>query len=184
MIKIAIRCHENQNFNTALGILSGLNLVSVSRLKATWEVGFVLIQLVEPKRMKQLTVLEDLFAPMGNYKKYRAIAETVDTTRPHIPIFSLLLKDIFFIHEGNPTFQDGVLINLSKFNSIIQKINKFFQFTKQEYTMKDGMVSYSAEEYCANLRTLKEQALYKYSCLCEPKEGDETLKLRSKWMQD
>jgi hypothetical protein len=37
-IKIANYCFKLNNFNTTLAIVSGLNLVSVSRLKATWEV--------------------------------------------------------------------------------------------------------------------------------------------------
>jgi hypothetical protein len=40
LIKIANHCLKLNNYNTALAIVSGLNLVSVSRLKATWEVKF------------------------------------------------------------------------------------------------------------------------------------------------
>jgi hypothetical protein len=38
-IKIANKSFKQNNFNTALEIVSGLNLVAVSRLKTTWEVG-------------------------------------------------------------------------------------------------------------------------------------------------
>jgi hypothetical protein len=37
-IKIANMCFKMNNFNSTLEIISGLNLVAVSRLKASWEV--------------------------------------------------------------------------------------------------------------------------------------------------
>ena len=38
LVKIAYKCFEINNFNSALAIVSGLNVVSVGRLKETWEV--------------------------------------------------------------------------------------------------------------------------------------------------
>ena len=176
-IKIGCKLFKLNNFNTTMGIVSGLNLMPISRLKMTWEQ-------VDPKRTKQLNTLEETLSPMGNYKNYRLLLDDIDPTRPCIPILSTFLKDLLFANDGNPNFVDKTdLINLSKFVSIMTRIRKFCNFSHNQYVLKlDGNNQAMTEEYCKHLRTLKDAALYKYSCLCEPKNGDDSLALRSKWM--
>ncbi|KAJ2994047.1 hypothetical protein HDV02_001900 [Globomyces sp. JEL0801] len=98
-IKIAKTCLKLNNFNSTLAIVSGLNVVAVSRLKATWEI-------IDPKRQKQLTMIEEILSPSGNYKTYRNTIDELDVTKPCIPVFSLLLKDLLFTSDGNSTFTD------------------------------------------------------------------------------
>ena len=176
-IKIGCKLFKLNNFNTTMGIVSGLNLMPISRLKATWEQ-------VDPKRTKQLNTLEETLSPMGNYKNYRTLLEDIDATRPCIPILSTFLKDLLFANDGNPTFVEKTdLINISKFISIMTRIRKFCNFSQNPYVLKhENTGSNLTEDYCKALRTLKDPALYKYSCLCEPKNGDDSLALRSKWM--
>ncbi len=139
--------------------------------------------------MKQLQALEDALSPIGNYKQYRSMIETFDTNNPHIPILSLLLKDLLFSQDGNPTYLNSPpeksqrLINIPKFEAIFQRMVKFWTSHQVRYNFKKPRSSVTAvEDYCANLRALKEQPLYKYSLLCEPKSGDDVLRLREKWM--
>ena len=180
-IKIANHCFKLNNFNTTMAIVSGLNLNSVSRLKQTWE-------LVEPKKKKQLERLEEIMTPLGNYKAYRAYVAEMDANCPHIPVVSLMLKDLLFAHDGNPTIlpdkETKTLINYSKLKSIYDRVSIFSKLhhAKTFQIPKDTPGFNIAEEYCQNLRRLNEQQLYKYSLLCEPKVGDEHLNLRGKWM--
>jgi hypothetical protein len=139
--------------------------------------------------MKQLHALEDLMSPVGNYKAYRATYEERDQSKPSIPVLSLLLKDLLFANDGNPTYLNNTedksmrLINISKLKSIYGRISQFTTGNRLKSYIIDRSTSViTAEDYCANLRALKEQALYKYSCLCEPKSGDDVLRLRAKWM--
>ncbi|KAJ3324440.1 hypothetical protein HDV06_006851 [Boothiomyces sp. JEL0866] len=184
IIKLAGKCHKMNNFNSLIAIVSGLNLVSVSRLKASWEN-------VEQKRMKQLQMLEDLTTPVGNYKVLRAAIEELDTGKTYIPVLSLLLKDLFFMNEGNNTFLNATpdmekaerTINLEKITLIYTHIVNFTNLASSPLSIKrDTSGMQLAEEYCSNLRALKEAPLYKYSCLCEAKSGDDQLRLRDKWM--
>lgn len=139
--------------------------------------------------MKQLHALEDLMSPVGNYKAYRTIYEERDQSKPSIPVLSLLLKDLLFANDGNPTYLNNPedkamrLINISKLKSIYGRISQFTAASQlKSYVMERTHSVVAAEDYCSSLRALKEQALYKYSCLCEPKSGDDVLRLRAKWM--
>ena len=176
-IKIACKLFKLNNFNTTMGIVSGLNLMPVSRLKLTWEQ-------VDQKRTKQLNTLEETLSPMGNYKNYRVLLDDIDPSCPCIPILSIFLKDLLFANDGNSNFQEKTdLINISKFTTIMSRIMKFCAFSQNSYLLKmDGNNTGLTEDYCRALRTLKDAPLYKYSCLCEPKNGDDSLILRSKWM--
>jgi hypothetical protein len=141
--------------------------------------------------MKQLAAIEETLHPGGNYKNYRSLMEEYDQTKPYVPIISLFLKDLFFANDGNPTFLAGKtdatikMINLPKFESIFQRVKTFCQNKKNLVSFKKTTQPYiAAEDYFKSIRALKEQALYKYSCLCEPKDGDDNLKLRQKWMNE
>jgi hypothetical protein len=133
--------------------------------------------------MKTLHALEDLMTPLGNYKAYRSMMEDFDTSKPHIPIISLLLKDLLFGNDGNPTFVSPGMVNWEKLTNLYQRCKEVCK-KRASYTAPVGLVDLvPCMEYCRSLRSLKEQALYKYSCLCEPKSGDDVLRLREKWMK-
>jgi hypothetical protein len=136
--------------------------------------------------MKQLAELETLMSPTNNYKTYRAELEELiqDPAKPSfIPVLGLFLKDLLFLNDGNPKMlsneQNVALLNVDKLLVLYTKITSVTQGASGSSTTDDKNVYIS---YCANLRALKEQALYKYSTLCEPKEGDDVLRLREKWM--
>ncbi|KAI8907229.1 ras guanine nucleotide exchange factor domain-containing protein [Gorgonomyces haynaldii] len=182
-IKIAKECRKLNNFNSTMAIVSGLNLVSVSRLKSTWEQ-------VDPKRGKQLAELESFLSPAGNYKNYRQQLSELDALEFKIPILSLFVKDLFFTNDGNPQYTDKVdekslkLINLDKLIGLYKKASSFCLEQRRSPPAKPPGDYQEANNAVHNMRALKEQPLYKYSLLCEPKQGDnETLRLREKWMQ-
>ena len=186
MIKTANECKKLRDYNAVFAIVSGLNLVSVSRLKVTWEA-------VDPRRVKHLRDLEAFVSPTGNYKVYRQAVEALDPREYRIPIISLFLKDLFFMNEGNPKYIEVVesmdkakkLINMEKlFNSY----DKVVVFCNTKFNPPLDPSAHTSEanarSLVENMKTLKESALYKYSCLCEAKSGDAEVNLRSKWMTE
>lgn len=143
---------------------------------------------MEPKRLKQLHELENFLSPQGNYKLYRAALEELEPTALRIPILHLFIKDLLFTSDGNPKYLETEvpvsepllkLINFQKLKLIYEKVIEFCKLHTCKYTIPQ--VSEEAKEMTSTMRCLKEQQLYKYSCLCEPKVGD-TENLRGKWM--
>ncbi|KAG0266652.1 hypothetical protein BG011_001499 [Mortierella polycephala] len=93
-IEVAKICRSLNNLHTAMFIISALTSTPVRRLASTW-------RLVSSKDMETLKGLETLLDPSGNMRCYRqAIAEAEAPTIPFLPI---LLKDITFILDGNPS---------------------------------------------------------------------------------
>ncbi|KAI8925780.1 ras guanine nucleotide exchange factor domain-containing protein [Entophlyctis helioformis] len=213
-IRIAKECRKLNNYGTLMAIVSGLNLVAVSRLKATWET-------VDARRVKQLGEMEGLLSPMSNFRTYRALLDELEeeayktralaggvggaggvsgaggaggaggaTPKPYVPILSLFLKDLLFMNDGNPKMTESGCINVDKLRTLYGRILQLLMAQETGYGQLSGVGSGGAAMastvavYCSTMRSLKEQALYKYSCLCEPKQGDtDSLRLREKWMQ-
>ncbi|KAF9908440.1 hypothetical protein EC991_009793 [Linnemannia zychae] len=93
-IEVAKICRNLNNLHTSMFIISALTSKPVRRLSSTWK-------LVSSRDMETLKGLEALMDPSGNMRCYRqAIAEAEAPTIPFLPI---LLKDITFILDGNPT---------------------------------------------------------------------------------
>ncbi|KAK3830769.1 MAG: ras guanine nucleotide exchange factor domain-containing protein [Linnemannia elongata] len=93
-IEVAKICRQLNNLHTSMFIVSALTSKPVRRLNSSWK-------LVSSKDMETLKNLEVLMDPSGNMRCYRqAIAEAEAPTIPFLPI---LLKDITFILDGNPT---------------------------------------------------------------------------------
>lgn len=65
-IQIAHICKECKNFNSSMAILSGLDHITVTRLKDTWEK-------LAPKHRRLLDELKTLLDPSHNMFKYRQL---------------------------------------------------------------------------------------------------------------
>eukprot|EP01137_Pigoraptor_chileana_P015860 Opistho-2@5463 len=113
-IKMAKYLRAANNFNSLFAVLSGLSNVSVSRLVGTWEK-------VPHKYIELFEELNSLMDPSRNMKSYRMLL--INATPPLIPFFPILMKDLFFIHEGNDAKVKG-LINYDKLR-MISKIVRF-----------------------------------------------------------
>uniref|UniRef100_A0A3B4A7Z9 Uncharacterized protein n=1 Tax=Periophthalmus magnuspinnatus TaxID=409849 RepID=A0A3B4A7Z9_9GOBI len=103
-IKIAAVLKEHRNLNSFFAIMFGLNNSAVQRLHKTWE--------RIPSKIKRVYCqYERLMNPSRNHRAYRlAVAKL---SPPYIPFMPLLLKDMTFIHEGNPNYIDK-LVNFEK----------------------------------------------------------------------
>ncbi|KAI8807395.1 ras guanine nucleotide exchange factor domain-containing protein [Cladochytrium replicatum] len=176
LIKLAGKCYKQNNYNTVLALVSGLNSSTVTRLKQSWEA-------VESKRRKQLEDLESLVTPEHNYRIYR---RTLEASMPNcIPILSIYLKDILFMNDGNPKLVNG-MINFSKLRMIYASVTGLcragtrMQMKYEKAQSESRTVPESVMSFARNLRALKEPALIKYSNLCENKEGKTIVQ---KWLE-
>ncbi|KAF9354030.1 hypothetical protein BGX26_008204 [Mortierella sp. AD094] len=93
-IEVAKICRDLSNLHTAMFIISALISPPVRRLHATWK-------MVSSTDMETLRQLEKLFDFSGNMRYYRQIIG--EAQAPLIPFLPILLKDITFILDGNPT---------------------------------------------------------------------------------
>ena len=91
----------------------------------------------------------------------------------------MFIKDLVFLNDGNPKTLENGLINFGKLNMIYDRIMSISQFQSVRYnvTVDDDLVNYAK-----NLRALKDNVTYKYSLLCESKNGEE--RLIDKWAKD
>lgn len=107
-IKIAAVLKEQRNLNSFFAVMFGLNNSAVQRLHKTWE--------RIPNKIKRVYCqYERLMNPSRNHRAYRlAVAKL---SPPYIPFMPLLLKDMTFIHEGNPNYIDK-LVNFEKMRMI------------------------------------------------------------------
>ncbi|KAG0239117.1 hypothetical protein BGX31_003023, partial [Mortierella sp. GBA43] len=93
-IEVARTCRELNNLHTCMFIVSALTSTPVRRLSSTWK-------MVSSKDMETLRQLEKLLDISGNMRCYRQAFEEAEA--PAIPFLPILLKDITFILDGNPT---------------------------------------------------------------------------------
>ncbi|XP_044068627.1 rap guanine nucleotide exchange factor 3 isoform X1 [Siniperca chuatsi] len=103
-IKIAAVLKEQKNLNSFFAVMFGLSNSAVHRLYKTWE-------RIPSKTKRIYCAYERLMDPSRNHRSYRlAVAKL---SPPYIPFMPLLLKDMTFINEGNPSYVDK-LVNFEK----------------------------------------------------------------------
>ena len=130
-IEVARECVNIGNFNSMMGIISGLNMTPVSRLKRTWA----------KIQSGKFTVLGHQMDPSSNFVSYRttlqaAVSRSEQATdkkqRVVIPFFSLLLKDLFFVNEGCASKLSNGHINLEKARTLAEHISQFMKWKDME----------------------------------------------------
>jgi hypothetical protein len=124
-IRIAAALMDLQNFNGLMGILMGLTLSSVQRLRHTWS---RLNPKYEPL-YKQLTACQD---PSNSFKIYRESLKQAGSQC--LPYFTLFLSDLTFMDEGNPdllTVDDMQLINFPKHEMLFRTIKSLEKYQQQ-----------------------------------------------------
>lgn len=102
-IEVGYESFNIGNFNSLMAIIAGLNMAPIARLRKTWA----------KVSSDKFSVLEHQMDPNSNFLSYRLTLKAAvwraksagnnqDRQKIVIPFFSLLIKDIHFIHEGNP----------------------------------------------------------------------------------
>lgn len=141
---------------------------------------------VHPKRVKHLQQLELILGPQLNYKRYRSLLEELDTLEgePCIPIIGIFIKDLTFMNDGNPKLLENGMIHFAKLSLLYHAVKKFVRYQAYRYHLPTTSYSSNLLPYLNSMRYLKEQALHKYSLLCEARGGEESGRLLNKWIND
>merc|ERR1719195_2506142 len=130
-IEVARECVNIGNFNSLMGIITGLNMVPVARLKKTWT----------KIHSGKFDVLGHQMDPSSNFVSYRttlqaAVSRSENATdkkqRVVIPFFSLLLKDLYFVNEGCASKLANGHINLEKARSLTEHVSQFMKWKDME----------------------------------------------------
>lgn len=123
-VEIARECVNIGNFNSLMGIITGLNMIPVARLKRTWQ----------KLQTSKFQVLEHQMDPSSNFLSYRttlkaAISRSEGATdqrqRIIIPFFSLLVKDLFVVNQGMASKLPSGHINFAKARQLAEKLKEF-----------------------------------------------------------
>jgi hypothetical protein len=150
-----------------MGIISGLNLQPVSRLRKTWN----------RIRLEKFDVLGHQMDPSSNFVSYRttlqaAVQRSENATdkkqRVIIPFFSLLLKDLYFLNEGCANKLANGHINMEKARSLAEHVSQFMKWKDMDSPYeKDTRILDFLERSC----TFSKDRLEFQSYLLEPPEN-------------
>ncbi|KAI9498632.1 ras guanine nucleotide exchange factor domain-containing protein [Zychaea mexicana] len=138
LIHIAKLCIEWNNFHTGMIIIMGLQCPTIQRLENTW-------QALSSRDMSAFDALQkyvDVTNNMGYYRQALATAKA-----PVVPFFPLILKDLTFFMDGNPTMTTPAplpeqqqqqqpspkLINFDKFRVLTHFVNTLMRYTTENY---------------------------------------------------
>jgi len=159
LIQLAMYLRELKNYNSLLGIIAGLNLACITRLKDSWkEVGSKYLNIFEE--------LSELCNPISNYKNYREAMRVAQG--PCLPYLGLFLHDLTFIEDGNPDYLDenNTAINFEKMRMIAGVFLNIQKYQQQQYNFKE--IS-TIREYLNNTLVIHtEEELYKLSLTMAP----------------
>jgi len=165
-IGVGILLRKMNNFNGLMGLLSGLNMNTVSRLRLSWS-------LVSESSKRSLEELNSLMDAMNNYKNYRSELSTLTESWSGvgksliIPFLGIFLRDITFIDDGNANMVGG-LINFNKIEligTILYNI-KLYQDVRCKFKCKPLLYN-----FVTKLPTLSDDMLYNLSVLHERKNS-------------
>ena len=198
---------SHHNYNTLMALISGLNVAAVQRLKLSW-------QKVSRRTLLSLRSLEQAMSPESNYAAYRD--RKSKHVRPAVPFVGLTLKDLTFLNDGNPRWVEATpdgddsetsaatsaaattatgsdrsaagtqrLVNFDKLQRVYDAIQEVASYAEEPYAFAadDALQALLSAR---QLKNLDDAALYKYSLLCEPREGKATqasVRLIEKWME-
>jgi hypothetical protein len=68
----------------------------------------------------------------NNMSYYRS-AFKKSAKAPCIPFFPIVLKDLTFLMDGNPTIKSDGLVNFTKFRILVQSIHNILNYTMENY---------------------------------------------------
>jgi len=121
-IKTAYICYHMGNFNSMMEILSGLNNISVSRLKDAWR--------MLPERYKAyFEELESVMDNQQNFARYRdQLAKRELAREPALPYFGLFLRYFTYLDDGNPSYGPDNSINISAMVLRLEHVQKVMRY--------------------------------------------------------
>ena len=166
IINVAKALKELGNYNTLMGIIAGLNMSCISRLKLT-------MAAVGRKPLDTLKNLQSIVDPTASFKTLR------DTLRQgfgssQLPYIGTTLTDLTFIEDGNPDFLTNEkthqeFIHMEKHNLLSNAIRSTTAFQSSDFKISVRDPAYT---FLHELPCLDEQLLYKLSLEREPRTND------------
>lgn len=162
-IDVARHCLKIGNFNSLMAIITGLNMNAVGRMSKTWHK-------TNRGRFKKL---EAEMAPTGNFTRYRELLKNRLSNQNGggivIPVFSLLVKDIYFLNEGIKDKLTNGMVNYQKFKQLSEQMTDFLlTHNKRCYYLRDEDVV----KYFLDTPVLGERGIYKSSFEVEKPENN------------
>jgi len=138
LIRFAQALYKENNLNSLLAVVSGLNNAAIHRLKFTMEE-------LSNKDVESLAKFGSLLSSDMGYKNYRARVHTINP--PLIPYLGIYLTDLTFIEEGNNDFVENKLINFKKREMIFNVISEIQQYQQEayRYEINESLIAYLAE---------------------------------------
>jgi len=128
-IQICDACLKIHNFNTTMGIYSGLTSAPVGRLKLSWAG-------VPTKWMDKFHEIEKVLNPTQNFRELREL--TTNTPPPKIPYIGISLADLTFVEDGNPDLiKEDRLINFAKRQLLGKVIMDFLNNQNVAYSFQE-----------------------------------------------
>eukprot|EP01128_Nolandella_sp_AFSM9_P006635 TRINITY_DN3460_c0_g1_i1.p1 TRINITY_DN3460_c0_g1~~TRINITY_DN3460_c0_g1_i1.p1 ORF type:complete len:1214 (-),score=256.36 TRINITY_DN3460_c0_g1_i1:159-3764(-) len=161
-IGVAKRLHELQNFNSLMGVLTGLSMSPISRLKHSWGK-------ISSRTQEAFDELAKIQDPSNSFKNIRDQLLTSSPTA--LPYVGTFLSDLTFIDEGNPDHvevEGSQYVNFQKYSMICRSIKKFvlYQENRTQFQVREPYYS-----YLRNLPKLEEKELHELSLEREPRNS-------------
>ena len=168
LLAVCKELRDLNNYNTMMGIIAGLNMSSVSRLKQT----FAGLKRATTDMIKQYQLLLD---PAASFKTLRS---SIKASGGNIlPYIGVSLSDITFMDDGNPdmvTTEDGESYpNMEKYQLLTTAISNVKQYQTAAYRIAPVPTLYG---YLVELPCLTESMLYNLSLEREPRDPNGTLR--------
>jgi len=161
VIRVAKALAELRNYNGLMGIMMGLTLSSISRLKHTWSK----LSQKDDMLYKALALYQD---PSNSFKYYRDNLKVSGNVC--VPYMCMYLSDLTFMEEGNPDFvdvSDNKLINFPKHYLVHRTIKQVQQYQVAKYELEVKQPEYT---FLYHMPGIEEKELYSLSLEREPRE--------------
>ncbi|KAI8384395.1 ras guanine nucleotide exchange factor domain-containing protein [Radiomyces spectabilis] len=123
LIEIAKHCFEWSNFHTSMVLTMGLGSATVQKLEE-WKS-------LPSRDMQAFAGLEKQLNVSNNMATYRHTLRKAKS--PTIPFFPLVIKDLTFLIEGNPTYLPDDMVNFAKCRSLAMFVKQLLHYTKENY---------------------------------------------------
>ena len=156
-IEIAIHLVKLGNFNSLMGIIGGLNLGFISRLKLTF------FGVPEKARKELKHFNETLMVPRQSWKEYRVAL--ANQPLPRLPYLGVHLSDLTFIEDGNPSKING-FVNFDKQLMIYKVLEQILICQQQAFAFPQ---SEPLRTFYSELPSLTEEELWILSEMREPR---------------
>jgi len=161
-IKLAQHLRELNNYNTLMGVIAGINMSAISRLKHTFAD-------LDKTTKNMLEILQVLLNPGSSFKNYRQ--ELHNANPPCLPYLGTYLTDLTFMEDGNPDMSPPKtgklkLINFAKRELIYNVIRELQLYQQNAYKFP---VVEPIHTFLLSLPFGDEKDLYELSLLREPR---------------